>query len=64
VSPQRIELNVETMWLPMREDLGMLFTVDADISGLPENLVVIPQGTFTRTGDRLHIHRDTLMKTC
>jgi hypothetical protein len=60
VSPQRIELNVESMWLPMREDLGMRFTVDADISGLPENLVVIPQGTFKRTGDRLHIHRDTL----
>jgi len=60
VSPQRIELNVESMWLPMREDLGMLFTVDADISGLPADLVVIPQGTFERTGERLHIHRDTL----
>lgn len=60
VSPQRIELNVESTWLPMREDLGMLFTVDADISGLPTDLVVIPQGTFERTGDRLHIHRDTL----
>lgn len=60
LSPQRVELDIETMWLPAREDLGMLFTVDADITGLPENLVVIPQGDFKRTGDRLHIHRDGL----
>jgi hypothetical protein len=57
LSPQRIELDIEQAWFPAREDLAMLFTVDAEIAGLPERLVVIPQGNFTRAGDRLTFHR-------
>jgi hypothetical protein len=59
LSPERVELNIETMWLPVRADLGMVFTVDAEIRGLPADLVVIPQGGFHRRGDRLTIHRGT-----
>ena len=57
LSPQRIELDIEQAWFPAREDLAMLFTVDAEITGLPEGLVVIPQGDFKRAGDRLTFHR-------
>ncbi|HWE46724.1 MAG TPA: hypothetical protein VG407_11925 [Caulobacteraceae bacterium] len=57
LSPQRIELNIEDMWLPAREDLGLAFTADAEITGLPHDLVAISQGRFERRGDRLIIHR-------
>lgn len=60
LSPQRIELDIEQAWFPAREDLAMPFTLNAVITGLPENLIVVPQGDFHRVGDRLTIHRDSL----
>ncbi|QNQ08548.1 hypothetical protein [Sphingomonas alpina] len=57
LSADRIELGIDTMWLPVRQDLGMAFSIDADISGLPTALVVMSQGQLTRSGDRLRIHR-------
>ena len=57
LSPDRIELDLETMWLPARQDLAMPFTVDAEISGLPADLIVLSQGRLRREGDRLIIHR-------
>ncbi|MES2054344.1 MAG: hypothetical protein V4564_00270 [Pseudomonadota bacterium] len=59
LSAGRIELGIDTMWLPVRQDLGMAFTIDADISGLPPALVVVTQGALTRRGERLNIHRAT-----
>jgi hypothetical protein len=60
LSPQRVELDLETMWLPVRQDLAMEFTIDAQFSGLPADLVVISQGDLDRKGDTLRIHRTTL----
>lgn len=59
LSPQRIEFDLETMWLPVRQDLTMAFTVDAAFTGLPAGMVVVSQGRFERQGDRLTIHRDS-----
>lgn len=59
LSPRRVELDLEVMWLPAREDLAMPFTADAEIGGLPADLVVVAQGHFDREGDRLIIHRET-----
>ncbi|MGH6615372.1 hypothetical protein [Sphingomonas sp.] len=59
LSANRIELGIDTMWLPVRQDLGMAFTIDADISGLPSSLVVLSQGELARSGDRLRIRRET-----
>ena len=57
VSAQRIELRLERFWLPMRSDLRLPFSVDADIRGLPENIEVTTQGKYHRKGSRLTVHR-------
>jgi hypothetical protein len=57
LSADRMEIDLETMWLPVRSDLALKFTLDAEITGLPQGLDVVTQGRLTRSGDRLTIHR-------
>lgn len=57
LSADRMEIDLETMWLPVRSDLALKFTLDAEITGLPAGLDVVTQGRLARTGDRLTIHR-------
>lgn len=57
ISSERIELRLERFWLPLRSDLRLSFTVDADIRGLPEAVAVATQGEYRRTGSRLTVHR-------
>jgi hypothetical protein len=57
LSPDRMEIDLETMWLPVRADLSMPFTLDAKLSGLPEGLDVMAEGQLARQGDMLTIHR-------
>lgn len=52
-----MELTLEAMWLPVRSDLSMLYTLDASIDGIPESKVVVTQGEYTHVGDKLVIHR-------
>jgi hypothetical protein len=59
VSSDLLELTIETMWLPFRSALNLRFTADADIRGIPADMVVVAQGTVTHTGDRVRIHRST-----
>ena len=51
------ELNLDSMWLPVASDLGSPFTVDARIAGLPEEAVVVSQGTASRAGEEVRIRR-------
>ena len=56
-SRQRVELNLEHFWLPIRRDLDMLFTLDARIRGLPEGITAIAQGELRQRGTELNIER-------
>jgi hypothetical protein len=58
-SPDVMELNLETMWLPVRLDLSMPYTFDGRIDGIPENKIVVAQGDVVHSGDRVVVHRDT-----
>jgi hypothetical protein len=47
----RIELSVDNMWFPVRDDIGLQFTVDATFLGIPADYVTISQGELTRDDD-------------
>jgi hypothetical protein len=53
-----MELRLEDMWIPARDNLTMVFSADADIKGVPADKVVVSQGRISHTGDRLRIHRE------
>lgn len=57
LSAERMEIDLETMFLPVRADLAMPFTLDAKLSGLPAGLDVMAEGRLERHGDVLTIHR-------
>lgn len=54
---QGVEVGFEDVWAPVRPNFGLMFTADADISGIPAEQVAVAQGRVTHTGDRLLIHR-------
>jgi hypothetical protein len=54
---QGIELSMEDMWAPVRPNFGLLFTADANLSGIPPNEVAVAQGKVSRRGDHVFIHR-------
>ena len=47
----RIELSVDNMWFPVRDDIGLRFTVDATFHGIPTDYEVVSQGEVKRTQD-------------
>lgn len=53
-----IELCAEQMWVPLESHVNQLFSIDARISGIPENMLTVSQGDIEHHGTRLHIHRD------
>ncbi len=61
ISRDRVELRLERFWLPLRSDLRLAFTVDAQIDGLPAGIPVTTQGDYRqqdgRNGSRLTIRR-------
>ena len=58
ISPQLVELNLDSMWAPIRSDMGGRFTLDAEIAGIPPDMVVVAPGEVTRRGDRVLIKRE------
>lgn len=56
----RVELSVDHMWFPVRDDIAMRFTAETWLSGLAEDLVVVAQGRIRRSPHEVHIRRDTL----
>jgi len=54
---QGIELSLEDMWAPVRPNFGLMFTADADLSGIPADEVAVAQGKVSRRGDHVFIHR-------
>jgi hypothetical protein len=59
-SAERIELQLESFWLPTRSDLGMQYSVDARVRGLPKGIVAVTQGEFHQRGTELTVHRAML----
>lgn len=53
-----MELRLEDMWIPARDNLSMVFAADADIKGVPADKVVVAQGRVSHVGDRVRIHRE------
>jgi hypothetical protein len=54
---QAMEVGFEDFWVPVRPNFNLLFTADADISGIPADAVAVAQGKVSRRGDHLIIHR-------
>jgi hypothetical protein len=54
---QGVEVGFEDMWAPVRPNFSLMFTADADITGIPADEVVVAQGRIEHKGDRLLIHR-------
>lgn len=57
ITPRLVELNLDSMWLPVRSDIGLRFTADALISGLPQYSVLVSQGEVTRWGAHWRVTR-------
>lgn len=57
-APGRMELRLEDMWLPVRADFTMRFTVDAHFHGIPHDEVVVSQGQYRHVGDVLDLQRN------
>jgi hypothetical protein len=60
ISPELIELAIDSMWLPVRSGFNLRFTGDADIRGIPASMVAVAQGKYSHVGDRVRIHRNWL----
>ena len=58
--PEGIELFLDHMWLPFGADIQTMFSVDARIDGLAQDLVAVGQGKVTRTRTGVHIVRRQL----
>jgi aminopeptidase N len=56
-TPDAIEMALELMWLPFPAEINKSFTVDAELRGVPQDLVVVAQGDIEHTGDRVRIQR-------
>jgi aminopeptidase N len=59
ITPELVELNLDSMWAPIRADLAARFTLDAEIRGVPQDLVAVAPGDVRRSGDRVIIRRRT-----
>jgi hypothetical protein len=55
---QGIEVGFEDAWAPVRPNFSLMFTVDADISGVPADEVVVAQGQVSRRNGHIMIHRE------
>jgi hypothetical protein len=51
------EIGFEDVWAPVRPNFSLMFTADADISGIAPDAVVVAQGRVSRRGDHVLIHR-------
>lgn len=49
ITPGAVELSVNSVWLPVRADLGSRFTADAEITGLPAEFELAGPGAVART---------------
>jgi hypothetical protein len=52
-----LEFRIDAFWLPIRNDIGLYFTADTHISGLPSGMDVAAQGQVRERGTEAWLHR-------
>lgn len=57
LTPNRMELRLEDMWLPVRADFALRYTADARIRGIAHDQVIVSQGQYRHVGNELDLHR-------
>ncbi len=57
ITPELIELSLDSLWLPVADSFSKRFTVNADIRGVPPDLIVVAQGRVWRSGKHVFIQR-------
>nr|WP_295370240.1 M1 family aminopeptidase [uncultured Sphingosinicella sp.] len=57
ITPALTELNLDSLWLPIRSDLNLPFSVEARIGGLPPGSMLVSQGTSAKEGAEFHVRR-------
>lgn len=59
ITPELVELNLDSFWLPIKVGFTTKFTAQAEIRGVPGELVAVAPGKVRRSGDRIVIERVT-----
>lgn len=57
ITPERVELNLDGMWVPLVRGFTTEFTLHAEIEGIPADLVVVAPGRIQRQGKNVIIDR-------
>jgi hypothetical protein len=57
ISPQLVELNLDSLWAPTKDNFSTRYTAEVEIRGLPRDMVVVAPGQVRRRGDRVLINR-------
>lgn len=52
-----LEFRIDAFWLPTRNDIGLTYTADTHISGLPPGMNVAAQGRVRQQGREAWMHR-------
>ena len=52
-----IELNAENMWVPLENHIAQPFTLAADLTGIPQDMMSVSQGDVTHSHDEVRINR-------
>jgi len=58
ISPDLVELNLDSAWIPVRSDFTLNFSSELTIAGLPRDAVVVSQGRVARWGETISVTRD------
>jgi hypothetical protein len=57
ITPDLVELAMDSAWLPAEASFAGGFSIDAEITGLPRGAVVTAPAEISRHGDAVHIRR-------
>lgn len=55
---EMLELRLDFMWLPTAAGINLLYTLDAEIEGIPEDFVLVSQGEVSREDGLVRIERE------
>jgi hypothetical protein len=53
-----LEFRIDAFWLPTRSDIGLRYTADTHVMGLPSGMEVAAQGQVRQQGGQAWMHRE------
>jgi hypothetical protein len=53
-----LEFRIDAFWLPTRSDIGLRYSADTHVTGLPAGMQVAAQGQVRQDGDQAWMHRE------